>query len=56
MTKKIIQGLLAIAIPLGMLVAMAAEANARGGRGGASPILGPQSCYWKTKNWQCRQL
>ena len=57
MSKKFIQGLLAIAIPFGMLMTIAVEANARGGRGGGvDPILSPQSCYWKRKNWFCRPL
>ena len=57
MLRKFVQGTLAIAIPLAMLVALAAEASARGGKGGGpDPILGPQSCFWKTRNWHCRPL
>ena len=30
------------------------DANARGRRGGGGLELGPNSCFWKTRNWHCR--
>ena len=53
MAKKIIHGVMAVAIPVAMAMAIAAEARAGNH---PDPILGPQSCYWKTKNWFCRPL
>ena len=53
MSKFIMQAVVAIAFQLAVLPAMAAEPDTIDN---LRPSLGPNSCYWKTRNWNCSPL